>query len=110
MALPILIMVTIKLGIVTPTEAAVGAVFYTLFLCFVIYRSVTPSQLWELLITASKTTSVILFLIAGAMVFSWLIAIANIPATITGWLSAYKVTIRMGKGLSVRLQMNPALT
>lgn len=89
LALPILIMVTIKLGIVTPTEAAVGAVFYTLFLCFVIYRSVTPSQLWELLITASKTTSVILFLIAGAMVFSWLIAIANIPATITGWLSAY---------------------
>jgi tripartite ATP-independent transporter DctM subunit len=30
-----------------------------------------------------------LFLIAGAMVSSWLIAIANIPATITGWLSAY---------------------
>lgn len=89
LALPILIMVTIKLGIVTPTEAAVGAVFYTLFLCFVIYRSITPAQLWDLLITASKTTSVILFLIAGAMVSSWLIAIANIPATITSWLSAY---------------------
>ena len=89
LALPILIMATIKLGIVTPTEAAVGAVFYTLFLCFVVYRSITFAQLWELLITASKTTSVILFLIAGAMVSSWLIAIANIPATITSWLSAY---------------------
>ncbi len=89
LALPFIIMITIKFGIVTPTEAAVGAVFYTLFLCFVVYRSLTLTRLWELLVTASKTTSVIMFLIAGAMVSAWLIAIANIPATITSWLSAY---------------------
>lgn len=87
--LPILIMVGIKGGVVTPTEAAVAAVFYTLFLCFVVYRALTVSQLYHILISASKTTSVILFLIAAAMVSSWLIAIANIPAAITGWLSAY---------------------
>ncbi|MBP2634310.1 MAG: L-dehydroascorbate transporter large permease subunit [Firmicutes bacterium] len=87
--LPILIMVGIKGGVVTPTEAAVGAVFYTLFLCFVVYRTVTVSQLWHILISAAKTTSVIMFLIAAAMVSAWLIAIANIPAMITSWLSAY---------------------
>ena len=87
--LPILIMIGIKGGVVTPTEAAVGAVFYTLFLCFVVYRTVTVSQLWHILISSAKTTSVIMFLIAAAMVSAWLIAIANIPAMITSWLSAY---------------------
>lgn len=81
--LPILIMVGIKGGVVTPTEAAVGAVFYTLFLCFVVYRTVKFSQLPHILITAAKTSSVIMFLIAAAMVSAWLIAIANIPGQIT---------------------------
>jgi tripartite ATP-independent transporter DctM subunit len=87
--LPILIMVSIKFGIVTPTEAAVGAVFYTLFLCFVIYRTLTIKDLYHVLIAASKTTSVIMFLIAAAMVSAWLIAIANIPASITSMLEPY---------------------
>ncbi|HWR44525.1 TRAP transporter large permease subunit [Sporomusa sp.] len=87
--LPILIMVSIKFGIVTPTEAAVGAVFYTLFLCFVIYRTLTIKDLYRVLVAASKTTSVIMFLIAAAMVSAWLIAIANIPASITSMLEPY---------------------
>ena len=41
LALPVLIMVGIKFGVVTPTEAAVGAVFYTLFLCLIVYRTVS---------------------------------------------------------------------
>ena len=89
LALPIFIMVGIKFGVVTPTEAAVGAVFYTLFLCFVVYRSVTVKELYHVLVASAKTTSVILFLIAAAMVSAWLIAIANIPASITSWLAHY---------------------
>jgi tripartite ATP-independent transporter DctM subunit len=89
LALPILIIIGIRGGVVTPTEAAVGAVFYTLFLCFVVYRALTPKDLFRILISASKTTSVIMFLIAAAMVSAWLIAIANIPATITSWLAPY---------------------
>ena len=67
-------------GVVTPTEAAVGAVFYTLFLCLVVYRSVRISQIPHILIAAAKTTSVIMFLIAAAMVSAWLITVANLPA------------------------------
>lgn len=89
LALPFLIIVGIRGGVVTPTEAAVGAVFYTLFLCFVVYRAITMQDLFRILISASKTTSVIMFLIAAAMVSAWLIAIANIPATITAWLEPF---------------------
>lgn len=87
--LPVIIIVGIKFGVVTPTEAAVVAVFYTLFLCVILYRTVTFKQLWHILIAGSKTTSVIMFLIAGAMVSSWLISIANIPAMITSWLAPF---------------------
>lgn len=89
LVLPILIMVGIKGGVVTPTEAAVGAVFYTLFLCFVVYRSVKLAELPGILVAAAKTTSVIMFLIAAAMVSSWLIAIANIPSQITAMVEPF---------------------
>ena len=99
--LPVIIIVGIKFGVVTPTEAAVVAVFYTLFLCMILYRTVTVKQLWHILKSASKTTSVILFLIAAAMVSSWLIAIANIPALITSWLSDY-----LGNQLMLMIMIN----
>ena len=89
LVLPILIMVGIKGGVVTPTEAAVGAVFYTLFLFFVVYRSVKLAELPGILVAAAKTTSVIMFLIAAAMVSSWLIAIANIPSQITAMVEPF---------------------
>lgn len=99
--LPILIMVGIKGGVVTPTEAAVGAVFYTLFLCFVVYRALTIKDLYRVLVAASKTTSVIMFLIAAAMVSAWLIAIANIPAAITSMLEPY-----MGNKIMLMVAIN----
>jgi TRAP-type transport system large permease protein len=89
LVLPILIMVGIKGGVVTPTEAAVGAVFYTLFLCFGVYRTVKLAELPGILVSAAKTTSVIMFLIAAAMVSSWLIAIANIPSQITAMVEPF---------------------
>lgn len=101
LALPILIMIGIKGGVVTPTEAAVMAVFYTLFLCFVVYRSITIKDLYHILISAAKTTSVILFLIAAAMVSSWLIAIANIPSMLTSMLAPY-----MGSKLLLMVAIN----
>lgn len=101
LALPLLIMVGIKGGVVTPTEAAVMAVFYTLFLCFVVYRSITMNDLYHILISAARTTSVILFLIAAAMVSSWLIAIANIPSMLTSMLAPY-----MGNKLMLMVVIN----
>lgn len=101
LALPLLIMIGIKGGVVTPTEAAVMAVFYTLFLCFVVYRSISMNDLYHILISAARTTSVILFLIAAAMVSSWLIAIANIPSMLTSMLAPY-----MGSKLMLMVVIN----
>jgi tripartite ATP-independent transporter DctM subunit len=89
LALPILIMAGIKFGVVTPTEAAVLAVFYTMFLCFVVYREIRIKDFFKILVAGSKTTSIIMFLIASAMISAWMIAAANLPAVLGVWLEPF---------------------
>jgi tripartite ATP-independent transporter DctM subunit len=55
---------------------------YALFVAGVIYRELTWQQLFDVFRTAAKTTSVIMFLVAAAMVSAWLITVANIPAEV----------------------------
>lgn len=87
--LPVFLILAIKGGVVTPTEAGVLAVFYTLILCLFVYRGIQIKDLGKILVRAAKTTSVIMFLITAAMVSAWLIAVANIPSVITGWLEPF---------------------
>ncbi|MGB9845916.1 MAG: TRAP transporter large permease [Desulfotomaculales bacterium] len=87
--LPILILIGLRFGVVTPTEAAVGALAYTIFLNFAIYREVNFRDFCKLLVKGAKVSSIIVFLIASAMISSWMIAVANIPETITSWLQPF---------------------
>jgi tripartite ATP-independent transporter DctM subunit len=80
MVLPIIVLVGLKFGVFTPTEAAVVAAVYALFVSTVVYRELKMHQLVEVFITAAKTTAVIMFLVAAAMVSAWLITVADIPA------------------------------
>lgn len=84
--LPVLIVGGLKSGYFTPTEAAVVAVFYALFVGFVVYREMRVSQLYGLLLTAGKTSAVVMFLVAAAQVSAWLIAAANIPMAVADML------------------------
>jgi tripartite ATP-independent transporter DctM subunit len=84
--LPVLIVGGLKSGYFTPTEAAVVAVFYALFVGFVVYRELRVSQLYGLLLTAGKTSAVVMFLVAAAQVSAWLIAAANIPMAVADML------------------------
>ncbi len=84
--LPILIVGGLKGGYFTPTEAAVVAVFYALFAGFVVYRELRVSQLYGLLLTAGKTSAIVMFLVAAAQVSAWLIAAANIPMAVADML------------------------
>lgn len=77
--LPVIILVGLRMGVFTPTEAAVVAAVYALFVAGVIYRELSLSQLLQVFIAAAKTTSVIMFLVAAAMVSAWLITVANLP-------------------------------
>jgi len=86
LGMPVIILGGIKAGVVTPTEAAVVAAAYALFVGMVIYRELKPSELSGVILRAAKTTSVVMFLVCAALVSAWLITAANIPAEITGFI------------------------
>jgi TRAP-type transport system large permease protein len=84
--LPVIVLVGLKMGVFTPTEAAVVAAVYALFVATVVYREIKISQLREVFVSAARTTAVIMFLVAAAMVSAWLITVANLPAQLIALL------------------------
>jgi len=80
LGLPLIVVVGLKFGVFTPTEAAVVAAVYALLISLFVYRELKISQLYGLFLAAAKTTAVIMFLVAGAMVSAWLITVAQLPA------------------------------
>jgi tripartite ATP-independent transporter DctM subunit len=80
MVLPIIILVGLRMGVFTPTEAAVVAASYALFVATVVYRELKLKDLYPLFVTAARTSSVVMFLVAAAMVSAWLITVADLPA------------------------------
>ncbi len=68
---PVIILGGIYAGIFTPTEAAVVAVFYSLFLGFVVYRTLTFKKFFKILVDSAEITAVVMFVVAFAGLFSW---------------------------------------
>ena len=68
---PVIILGGLYGGIFTPTEAAVVAVFYSLFLGLVVYRSLSFKDLYQILVDANQTTAIVMLIIAFAGLFSW---------------------------------------
>ncbi len=87
--LPVIILVGLRFGVFTPTEAAVMAAVYALFVATVVYREMKLSQLYAVFVTAAKTTSVIMFLVAAALVSAWLITVADLPAKVIALLQPF---------------------
>ncbi|WP_207540138.1 TRAP transporter large permease [Sabulicella rubraurantiaca] len=83
---PVVILGGMRIGAFTPTEAAVMAVFYGLFVGFVIYRSMTLRDLWEMLVEAGEISAVILIIVALASVFAWSTATLGIVQPIAAWI------------------------
>ncbi|MBP2301244.1 TRAP transporter large permease subunit [Azospirillum picis] len=81
--LPVIIIVGLKMGVFTPTEAAVVAAVYSLFVAVCVYREMTVADIYPALVGAAKTTSVVMFLVAAALVSSWLITVADLPGMVT---------------------------
>lgn len=79
LGLPIIVIVGMKARVFTPTEAAVGAAVYALFVSVVIYRTLNWRDLYTVFLNAAKTTAVIMFLVAAATVSAWLITVAQLP-------------------------------
>ncbi len=86
LGMPLIVIVGLKFGVFTPTEAAVVAAVYSLGVALFVYRELKPSQLFEVFLGAGKTTAVVMFLVAAAMVSAWLITVAQLPAQVIGLL------------------------
>ncbi|WP_273499970.1 TRAP transporter large permease subunit [Paracoccus sphaerophysae] len=77
--MPILIIGGIRSGIVTPTEAAVVAAVYAIAVSMLVYREMTWRMLVDTLISAGRSTAMVMFLVGAAMVADWLITVAQLP-------------------------------
>ncbi|WP_153112185.1 TRAP transporter large permease subunit, partial [Propionivibrio limicola] len=77
--LPGIIIFGLKFGIFTPTEAAVVAAVYALFVAVFIYKELKISEIYHVLVTATKSTGIVMFLVAAALAAAWLITIADLP-------------------------------
>lgn len=89
LALPVAILGGMKMGVFTPTEAAVVAAVYSLVVGMFIYRELKVRELYGLILAAGKTTAVVMFLVAAAMVSAWLITVANIPGEVVKLLEPF---------------------
>lgn len=80
--MPVIILGGILAGVVTPTEAGVLAVLYGLFVGLVVYREIKLGDLPYLLAKSAKQTAVIMFIIASAKAFGWLLTHMGAPETL----------------------------
>ena len=86
MLMPLIIIGGMKSGVFTPTEAAVVAAFYALMVALFVHREMKIGEVRGVLVRAAKTTAIVMFLCAGAQVASYMITLADLPSTLTGWL------------------------
>ena len=87
--LPFIIIFGLKFGVFTPTEAGVVAAVYSLIVAVFIYRELKFSELFGVFVTAAKTTAVVMFLVAAALVSSWLITVSEVATTIVDLLKPF---------------------
>jgi len=86
---PIIIIGGIVGGVFTATEAAVIATVYALAITIGVYRSLAFNRLVKVVAEAGHLTAVILFCVASASIFGWLLAYYRVPDTLTKWFLAY---------------------
>ncbi|MDQ8030722.1 TRAP transporter large permease [Bordetella genomosp. 1] len=77
--LPVIIIGGLRGGIFTPTEAAVVAAVYAMVISLFVYREIKVRDLYKLFVSAARTTAVVMFLVAAAMVSSYMITLADVP-------------------------------
>ena len=87
--MPVVLMGGIYGGITTPTEAAAVAGFYALVISVLLYRSISVRSFYDSLLSSARSTAAIGLLIAGSLVFNYVITIENIPEGLRQILTAW---------------------
>jgi tripartite ATP-independent transporter DctM subunit len=86
LVLPLIVVFGLKFGVFTPTEAAVVAAVYALLISMFVYKELNFKSIVPLFVAAAKTSAIVMFLVAAAMVSAWLITVANLPAQLIALL------------------------
>ncbi|GLS16227.1 MULTISPECIES: TRAP transporter large permease [Hydrogenophaga] len=89
LVMPVGIVGGMKFGVFTPTEAAVVAAVYAFVVGMFVYRELKWRAIYPLLVSAAKTTAVVVFLIATALVSGWLITVSDIPQQVSDLLQPF---------------------
>jgi C4-dicarboxylate transporter, DctM subunit len=90
--MPVILLGCLYSGITTPTEAAATAALYALLASALIYRSISWRDVYHSLATSARITISIGMLIAGALVFNYVITVENIPKTLAAMLQTYELS------------------
>lgn len=90
--LPIILLFGIYGGVTTPTEGAALAAAYALLAGTLIYRAVSWNQLYGALLNSAKATTSVGMLIAGALVFNYVVTIENIPASLQHFIGSFHLS------------------
>jgi C4-dicarboxylate transporter DctM subunit len=91
--MPVVLLGGIYGGVMTPTEAAAVAATYALIVSWLLYRSVTLRATYASLISSARNTASVGILIAGALVFNYVVTIENIPVDIKLWLDGFHLNM-----------------
>ena len=90
--MPVILLGCLYSGITTPTEAAAVAALYALLVSAFLYRSVGWKEVYRSLTTSARVTTSIGMLIAGALVFNFVITSENIPKTLSAFMRAHEMS------------------
>jgi tripartite ATP-independent transporter DctM subunit len=90
--MPVVLLGGIYSGAMTPTEAAAVAAAYAFAISIVLYRSITARQAYVSLLASARSSASIGMLIAGALVFNYVVTVENIPDTLRQFLAGYDLS------------------
>ena len=86
--MPVIIFGGIRGGAFTPTEAAVIAAVYALFVGSVVYREISWVFLYRTLVRVGMISGIVMLMIAGANIFSWLMTVEQVPHKLAAIIQA----------------------
>src|SRR3954462_12774201 len=86
---PVMLIGGMTLGVFTPTEGAIAASLWALFLGLVWYRTLTWQRLIKVTMDTIETTAAVLFIVAAASIFGWLLTVAHVTDALAAWVLAF---------------------
>ena len=90
--MPVVLLGGIYSGVMTPTEAAAVAALYAFVVSLVLYRSISARQAYGALLESARSMASVGILIAGALVFNYVVTKENIPVSLQVFMSAFDLS------------------